>query len=56
MTGVTEEQKAEAVRKGEYFPIHDFALPADKAAEAARQAAEAEQKAVEQSQGAADAK
>jgi len=56
MTGVTEEEKAEAVRKGEYFPIHDFAIPADAAAEAARKAAEAEQKAVEQNKGAADAK
>jgi hypothetical protein len=55
MTGVTEEQKHEAIRKGEYFPIHKFAIPEDAAAEAARKAAEAEQKAVEQSTGASDA-
>jgi len=49
MTGVTEEQKAEAARKGEYFPLNEFALPADAAAAAARQAEEAEKKALEES-------
>lgn len=55
MTGVTEEQKREAVRQGEYFPLQEFAIPADAAAEAARQAEEAEKKALEQSGGATDA-
>jgi hypothetical protein len=49
MTGVTEEQKAEAARKGEYFPLNEFALPADAAAAAARQAEEAEKKALVES-------
>jgi hypothetical protein len=52
MTGVTEEEKAEAVREGEYFPFHEFAIPADEAAEAAKKAAEAEQKAIEENSGA----
>lgn len=54
MTGVTEEEKQEAVRKGEYFPLHEFAVPAEAAAEAARKAAEAEQKALERATEAAD--
>jgi hypothetical protein len=30
MTGVTKEEKAEAAREGEYFPLYDgFALPPD---------------------------
>jgi hypothetical protein len=39
MTGVTEEEKAEAVKKGEYFPLREFKIP-DEAVEAARKAAE----------------
>ncbi len=46
MTGVTKEQKAEAVKKGEYFPLRQFSLPPE-AVEAARKAAEAEQKPAE---------
>jgi len=56
MTGVTEEQKREAARKGEYFPLQEFTLPADAAAAVARQAEEAEKKALEQSEGATDAR
>jgi hypothetical protein len=51
MTGVTEEQKREAIRKGEYFPLRDFAIPADAAEAATKQAEEAEKKALEQSEG-----
>jgi hypothetical protein len=51
MTGVTEEQKREALRKGEYFPLRDFAIPADAAEAATKQAEEAEKKALEQSEG-----
>jgi hypothetical protein len=40
MTGVSKEEKAQAMRKGEYFPLREFSLPAE-AVEAARQAAEA---------------
>jgi hypothetical protein len=40
MTGVTKEEKAEAMRKGEYFPLREFTIPAG-AVEAARQAEEA---------------
>jgi hypothetical protein len=39
MTGVTKERKAEAARKGEYFPIYQFSIPLE-AAEEARRAAE----------------
>jgi hypothetical protein len=56
MTGVTDEQKAEAARKGEYFPLNEFTIPADAAAAAARAAEEAEKKALEESKGAPDAK
>jgi hypothetical protein len=55
MTGVTKEQKEEAIRKGEYFPLQEFAIPADAAAAATRQAEEGERKALEQSRGASDA-
>jgi hypothetical protein len=51
MTGVTEEQKREAAREGEYFPLNEFSIPADAAAEVERKAAEAEKKALEQSGG-----
>ena len=54
MTGVTEEQKREAVRKGEYFPLQEFSIPADAAAAAAKQAEEAEKKALEQSKESAE--
>jgi hypothetical protein len=40
MTGVTKEQKKESVKKGEYFPLREFALPPD-AAEKALQAEKA---------------
>jgi hypothetical protein len=36
MTGVTKEEKAEAARKGEYFPLHEFSIPADAVARARR--------------------
>jgi hypothetical protein len=39
MTGVTKEQKEEAAKKGEYFPLREFAIPPE-AVEAARKAAE----------------
>ena len=39
MTGVTQEQKAAAAKKGEYFPLYEFAIPRD-AAEAAERAAQ----------------
>jgi hypothetical protein len=29
MTGVTPEQKREAVEKGEYFPLHEFRIPSE---------------------------
>lgn len=51
MTGVTDEEKAEAVREGEYFPLHEFAIPADAAAAAGRKAEEAEQKVLEDAAG-----
>jgi hypothetical protein len=47
MTGVTEAEKREAVKEGEYFPLHEFGISPEVAAEAARKAAEAEQKALE---------
>jgi hypothetical protein len=37
MTGVTEEEKAEAVAEGEYFPLHELTIPRD-AIEQARKA------------------
>lgn len=55
MTGVTEEQKKEAVREGEYFPLQEFSVPADAAAEFGRKAEEAD-KALEESAGAPAAK
>jgi hypothetical protein len=36
MTGVTKEQKATAVEKGEYFPLHQFSIPPE-AVEKARE-------------------
>jgi len=41
MTGVTREQKARAIKKGEYFPLHQFAIPPD-AVTTIRRAREAE--------------
>jgi hypothetical protein len=43
MTGVTEEEKAEAVRKGEYFPLQEFRIPPE-VAEQLRRQLEAEEK------------
>ena len=37
MTGVTKEQKAEAARKGEYFPLHEFSLSPEAVEEMRRQ-------------------
>jgi hypothetical protein len=39
MTGVTKEQKAEAAKEGEYFPLHEFTFPPE-ALEAVRKAIE----------------
>jgi hypothetical protein len=43
MTGVTKEQKAEAVRKGEYFPLHQFSIPRQAAEQMRRQQEAAQQ-------------
>jgi hypothetical protein len=42
MTGVTKEQKAEATKKGEYFPLYDFKLTPEQVEEAVRQHQQAE--------------
>ena len=47
MTGVSKEEKAEAIKKGEYFPLHEFSIPPD-VVEQARRAAEAAQQATPQ--------
>jgi hypothetical protein len=37
MTGITKEQKEEAVREGEYFPLHEFQLTPEQVEEFIRQ-------------------
>jgi hypothetical protein len=49
MTGVTQEQKEEAVREGEYIPLHEFSLPADAVADVLRRAEEAAKQRLEES-------
>jgi hypothetical protein len=49
MTGVTQKQKDEAVREGEYIPLHEFTLPADAVAEVLRNAEEATRRQAEES-------
>jgi len=49
MTGVTDEQKAEAAREGRYVPLHELSLPADAVAEALRKAEDAERRRLEES-------
>jgi len=47
MTGVTREQKAAAVKRGEYFPIYEFTLPPE-AAEMAKAAEDVRRRAAEE--------
>ncbi len=47
MTGTTKEQKAEAMKKGEYFPLHEFKIAPDVVEEMRRQQEQAEKDAAD---------